>query len=912
MRSADRVVGFCAAVTALGGAGMLLAWALGLEWLTRILPDMVSMKPNTALGFVLSGTSLWLVREHCASRQQQWSVLAAVLVLLIGTLTFYQMLYGVNLGIDELLFRDIYQNNLTGQPGRMSPMSAVSFVLLALGLLSIQFGRVVPSEVCAVGVFLVGLLALIGYAYDIGAFYRVANYTAMSFPTALLFLVSSFGLLLARPQTGLSRLLISASPVGQQSRELLVIMCVITLFSGALIREMVGAYSNDFAFALFTLLMFVLVVSTILFFGSRLISAERIILEDREALVESESRYRSTFNNAFIGIAHVGLDGRWMEVNDTLSRMLGYSAEELARMTVESITHEGDVEAHRRLLQQMQAGEIDQYRVEKRYLTRSGELVWVDLQAAPMKSADGEPLFLIKSILDITQRKSLEERLRNLAAVVENTADFVCIYDLEFRPRYINPAGLAMLGFASLEEAQQHSGLRFFDPEDLPRVERDVLPALRERGRWTGEVRFRNLDSGVVTHSLWNVVTIRDPAGQPVGYSTVSPDLNELKATERKLRDTATELENSNREKDVFLSILGHELRNPLGALRNALAVLNEAPDERIAGEMRAIMSRQTSQIASLVDDLVDLARIQAGRMSVERKTSNLASVLRTAVRDRRLEAEQQGVRLTLAGDDQPVPVAFDRVRIRQVIHNLLTNAFRAAPGGKVEVELSRTADRAVITVRDDGNGIAGEDLERIFRPFEQQQDVTRRGLGLGLYIARELVVRHEGTLTAHSDGPGRGAVFTVCLPLSADVSVASVAPRRQTSSVARKLVLIDDCEGSVDGLVALLSLKGHEVHHAYAAREGIELVGEVQPEIVISDIGLPEMDGYAVARELRERWGDEQFLLVALTGFTDAETVTRAREAGFDLYLTKPVNIARLTAILADPERHKGSFAPG
>jgi signal transduction histidine kinase/ActR/RegA family two-component response regulator len=379
---------------------------------------------------------------------------------------------------------------------------------------------------------------------------------------------------------------------------------------------------------------------------------------------------------------------------------------------------------------------------------------------------------------------------------------------------------------------------------------------------------------------------------------------------ENALRRSEEALREADRRKDDFLAMLAHELRNPLGPIRNAVHVLEIiGPHETDTTRVRRMIDRQVAHMARLLDDLLDVSRITCGRINLRLERIDLAQLVRSAVEDHRGGLEARGLQLTTSVPLRPLWIMGDSIRITQVLANLIDNAGKfTAPGGRVFVGAWHDEDRemATVTVRDSGIGMEAEMLEHIFDSFTQADrslDRSQGGLGLGLALVRGLVDLHGGKAEAHSDGLGRGSQFTVSFssdraPDSSRESQSDPADR----SVFRILIVEDNVDAA-ESMGVLLGLVGHTVMTAHTGSSGIEKAREFRPHVVLCDIGLPDgMDGYAVARALRESEATRQAYLIALTGYGQEEDQERARQAGFDLHLTKPVDPGSLKTLLSRP----------
>jgi CheY-like chemotaxis protein len=365
------------------------------------------------------------------------------------------------------------------------------------------------------------------------------------------------------------------------------------------------------------------------------------------------------------------------------------------------------------------------------------------------------------------------------------------------------------------------------------------------------------------------------------------------------------ELRDEDRRKDEFLAMLGHELRNPLSAIRNAgeLLVRTAQPDAtgRKIGEL---LTRQVGQLSKIVDDLLDVSRIQQGRIELERQPFDLATAVLMALETVQAQMSAKHHQVINASTGA-LRVEGDRVRIVQAVGNVLTNAARyTPPGGTIRVTTREEGGMAVIEIADNGVGIARELLPKVFDLFVQGKrsaDRTEGGLGIGLSLVRRLVEMHGGAVSAASAGDGHGATFTLRLPLAKTQPVSgTAAPPQSTLSRPQRVLVVDDNEDAANSLAYLLRLTGHAAETAYSARAALERVADFAADVVVLDIGLPEMDGYEVARRIRASSGTPP-ALVALTGYGQSADVQRAMEAGFDAHLTKPVTFDELQRLIAE-----------
>jgi signal transduction histidine kinase len=362
----------------------------------------------------------------------------------------------------------------------------------------------------------------------------------------------------------------------------------------------------------------------------------------------------------------------------------------------------------------------------------------------------------------------------------------------------------------------------------------------------------------------------------------------------------------ADRRKDEFLATLAHELRNPLAPIRNALEIIRIAGDDPAKSRMaREMMQRQVSQMVRLVDDLLDVSRITTGKLAVRKSVFDLHGAITDAVETVRPFMESRGQVLQLDISRTPIAVEGDRTRLAQVFSNLLNNAAKyTETQGRIRLAVCQQGDEAVVSVADNGIGLSPEAMDRIFDMFVQVDRTLERsqaGLGVGLTLARRLVELHNGTLEARSEGSGKGSEFIVRLPVSGlhlDPA-ASSRPVGDGEVHARRILLADDNVDFANSLGQLLQAQGHDVRIAYDGAEALKTARDFNPQIAFVDIGMPKVHGYEVARRLRAEAGTAGCVLVAVTGWGQENDRQRAREAGFDRHLVKPVNPGEIESIL-------------
>jgi len=468
-----------------------------------------------------------------------------------------------------------------------------------------------------------------------------------------------------------------------------------------------------------------------------------------------------------------------------------------------------------------------------------------------------------------------------------------------------NAGAERLYGYASSEIIGQHFS-RFFTPEDIVTGEPEhELNTALESGRAHNNCWQIRKDAT----RFWcraSVTPLLDENKQARSFARVMHDLTESDA-EQDQRKRADGLAEANRNKEEFMALLSHELRSPLSPIRNALDVLRQMKtNDPIIAQAGSIIDRQVGVMVRLVDDLLDIGRITKGKLRLTKEQVELRTVANDAAEAVRPFMDARKHDFSVSLPTAPIWVEADPARIEQVVVNLLNNAAKyTEAGGLIRMTVGQEGTEAVIRVRDNGVGITPELLPHIFELFTQVDGSLGRsygGLGIGLALARNLVEMHEGRLQASSAGLGKGCEFTIKLPLLLDAAVPAsktvLEPARQTGRSLNVLVVEDNVDTG-DSLSLLLRLHGHDVQLARTGPTALEMALVFQPDVVLLDIGLPGMDGYQVAKRLRERPEFKDVMMCALTGYTPSEADRqRQQETGFNHYYVKPVEISKLLAL--------------
>lgn len=642
-------------------------------------------------------------------------------------------------------------------------------------------------------------------------------------------------------------------------------------------------------------------------FVSRRAMEARIAAEQKranEALAASERRFRATFENAAVGMAHVSLSGQWLRVNNRLLEILGYSHDELLERTFQSMTHPDHLERDVSSLQELVEGRTDHYSTEKRYFRRDGSTLWVNVTAAVVRTPEGSPDYFITVVEDIEQRK------RSAAELLTS--------ELRFRQMVLHsPVPLMVFDEEGTIVALSRSwtDLSGYRPHELPNIDAWLRLAYRDDPTDAGDsVRTqwsRDDATDPTERDIWTADGSRKTLliqTMPLGESDATPRLRICAAADiTAQRQAARELQEASRQKDEFLAMLSHELRNPLSAVRSALELIKlvrgHDPDLK---RPVAVLERQSEHIAKLLDGLLDLSRVIRGSIVLDRVVLDVRRTIQDVAGDHAENLKARQLQLTVDLPDEPVWLDGDPVRMTQVVDNLLSNASKyTEPSGSIRIELRQEDSMCFLTVSDTGLGIEPELLPHVFDTFRQARqnlDRAHGGLGLGLALVKTLVERHHGTVTAHSQGTGLGSQFVVTLPLSKRPRIAATSSAVPAADPLPRILIVEDNEDAAEMLEQALRIRGYDTQLASYGQQAIEMSLKDSFDVVLCDVGLPMgMSGFDVARELRRHDKTHGIKLVALTGYGTPEDRRTSEEAGFDAHLTKPVDFRLLTQTLSD-----------
>jgi len=647
------------------------------------------------------------------------------------------------------------------------------------------------------------------------------------------------------------------------------------------------------------------------------------------ALSESEKRFRRLVESNIFGVAFGDFQGRIHYANDYFLQLVGYEQEDLlaGRLYWDSLTP-----AEFLHLDLQAAVELKKHGIaapfEKQYIRKDGTRVPILIGGALLADTDTPQPEIIAFILDLSDRKAAQEALRwseeRYRSLVEATTHIIWNTKADGEIVTEQPGWSAFTG-QKFEEYQGWSWLTAVHPEDRDRTAKAWLNALANRNTYEIEHRLRRYDD---EYRYMNArgVPVLETDGSVREWIGVHTDITERKQAEvererllQREKVAREEAETANRIKDEFLATLSHELRTPLNAMLGWTQLLRSRKfNEETTARALETIDRNTKSLAQLIEDILDMSRIVRGKLHLEIRTIDIAPVVVAAIETVLPAATAKNIQIESMLASGVRPVMGDANRLQQVFWNLLANAVKFTPkDGRIEVRLFQLDSQVQIQVADNGQGISPEFLPHVFDRFLQANSTTTReygGLGLGLSIVRHLVELHGGTVQAESEGLGKGATFTVTLPIRAvdynlDRSERQSQLHKEETAIAPpsleglRIVVVDDEADARDLLDTVLTQYGAQVVTRATARDTIDAIGQFQPHILVSDIGMPEEDGYSLIHRLRQLPPEQggKIPAIALTAYARAEDRARALEAGFQQHIAKPVNPDKLAAVVSE-----------
>ncbi len=622
---------------------------------------------------------------------------------------------------------------------------------------------------------------------------------------------------------------------------------------------------------------------------------------EHEALMGRARELQRVTDATSAAVCSCGTDMRLLWVNRIYAEWVGGGAlpEALVGRSLVEVIGPGGFAEIRPHVEAVVAGRRVQY---ERFANWPRAPRWIRGILDPTFGPDGQVTGWVAVLVDIDESKRAAQALRaaqeQLQAITDTMSAGVCLTGNDLRYQWVNPVYARWLG----QPAQALVGrpvAEVLGPEAMKVIAPYLARVLKgEQVHYERLADFPGLGRRWVSSIFTPIV---DAAGQVEGWVTVVTDIHDRRQVEESLREAG-------RRKDDFLATLAHELRNPLAPISNAVAILGRkgGVDAELAWS-RDVIARQVEQMSRLIDDLLDIERISRGQFVVRRERILLERAIDMALETSRPAITAAGHRLSVLLPSERIEVDADPARLAQVFSNLLGNAAKfTPPGGRISVAAELEGRTVAVHVEDNGVGFASDVAPALFKPYAQLAAMHGRagggGLGIGLSLVAGLVRLHDGQVEARSEGPGHGATFTVRLPVAAIAQPRDPRPAAASAvpPPGTRILVADDNADAADSLQRILAFYGYAVKTAYDGRAALAAALEFEPQIAVLDIGMPEMDGYELARELRSRRG-AALTLVALTGWGQEHDRRRSAEAGFDHHLTKPVDPSLLNDLLIE-----------
>ncbi len=607
------------------------------------------------------------------------------------------------------------------------------------------------------------------------------------------------------------------------------------------------------------------------------------------------------------------LNGVITSWNRAAERIFGYTEAEAIGQSIRIIIPPDRISEEDDVLRHIRAGEtVDHFETVRR--RKDGQLINVSLTISPLRTASGEIIGASKIARDITDQKRLERDARWLAAIVQSSDDAIISKDLDGIVTSWNRAAQRMFGYEAMEMIGR--SIRVLIPPDLHSEEDDVLARIRRGESVEHYETVRCRKDGTMFPISLTVSPIRAADGTVIGASKIARDISDQKRGENERQRLLRMAQEASQLKDEFLATLSHELRTPLNAVLGYTRMMRSGllSPEKQAKALETI-SRNATSLTQIVEDVLDVSRIISGKVRLNMQAVELPEIIREALDTVRPAADAKGVQLHTFLDPRAATISGDSERLQQIMWNLLSNAVKfTGAGGRIDIRLARVDSHVAVSVRDSGIGIQPEFLPHVFERFRQADPSISReygGLGLGLAITGHLVELQGGTITAASEGRGKGAEFRIEFPVRTSARVE--APRHDPSLPVAERIEVPDLRGvrilAVDDDADALALISEvleatqaTVEAATSGAEALECIERQVPDVLVADLGMPKMTGFELIDRVRHSTRPEirDLPAAALTAYARSEDRAKALRCGFQMHLTKPIDPGKLMAAMA------------
>ncbi len=932
LRSVSTTIKISALLTFLGGmTSMILGILVAVGWhthqiaLVQIHPSFVPMQYNTALSFILGGCGLMLLHwNHLRAAK-----LAALGPMVVGGLTLVEYLSGMDLGIDQL-FMNHYILVQTISPGRMAPNTALCFILAGAGILTScnnehAHGKNSLSAIFGALVFALSVVALLGYPFKFEAAFGWGSLTRMALHTAMGFVVLGISLIsLAwnrepRKDTLFPHWFPALIGIGTATATLALWQAYHAVQSNpSVINDVVPALQAHNALLVFGLILSVVLALTFHFYQMAHQRAVRL-QHEQTALITSEQKFMRLFMEVSIPLCYVNQDGILLHINQRFTKLLGYTQQDVPNL--EAWWPRAYPDPHYRtwvmetwnaaVLNSIKEG-VDITPLEYQVTCKRGETKTLLIGGVTF----GDDL--LATLVDVTDRKEAEEKVLSeqlfSESIIKSLPGLFYMFDLRGNLVRFNRNFEEVSGYPRASLPGMHA-LEFIADEDRELVKEQIGLVFLHG--------YAVADACLLTRAGERIPYLFSGTRIEISGNHyllgVGIDMTERKRLEAQLRDATLNADAANRAKSRFLATMSHEIRTPLNTIIGLGETLAETAVSQEQKNYLSVMNRASEGLLALINDILDLSKIEAGEMALEATVFDLPELIRSTCNLATIQARDKELHLNQTiDDDVPAMVVGDPQRLRQILLNLVNNAIKFTQCGTVELRVSRAdSEQFVFSITDTGMGIAPENLERIFQPFTQADNsVTRQygGTGLGLTICRQLVEAMGGVLQVESM-PGQGSTFFFAIPLKTvtfpveDVTVATgrasvLDPAAQTFATDKvfRILLAEDTEENQLVISAFLPQNRYQVEIASNGAQAYEMFRIGHYDAVLMDVQMPIMDGYTTTEKIRA-WERESGLhrtpIMALTANAMREDTQRVLEAGCDLHLTKPIRKKRLLEAL-------------
>ena len=620
----------------------------------------------------------------------------------------------------------------------------------------------------------------------------------------------------------------------------------------------------------------------------------------------SDARYRDLYAEAPVGFLTVGVQGKILMCNRRAADLLRLRVSTaLGRRITEFMSAENAAAYAKHVAGLYRTKSPVTYELELR--RADGRLFWAELTMNLARdSSEGTDLCRL-AITDQTDRKRMQDETARLVAIVASSDQAIFSEDLGGTITSWNAGAEQLFGYPAAEAIGRN--IVMLVPPDRAAEDEEIRSRVK-RDETVADESTRIQRDGTAIPVFISAAPIFDASGRVVGVSQIVRDISEQVAARMEVARLLDSLRQADRRKDDFIATLAHELRNPLAPIRNAAALMRYIPGLNPKLQWcRDVIDRQVGHMAALLEDLLDVSRLTRDRITLRRDRVELGTAIAQAIEINRPMIESRGHTLTVQLAAQPIEVEGDLTRLTQIFGNLLNNAAKYTnPGGEIVVSSELKDSESVVRVRDNGIGIKPENLSTIFDLFSQvdpSHEGPEGGLGIGLALVRGLVDRHGGTIVAKSRGLDRGSEFIVMLPVAKVIHHETTAEHRiideRTNGRSRRVLIADDNVDAAQSMAMILQDSHHDVRMVHDGLSALAVIDEYRPHLIVLDLGMPGMNGYEVARRVRQRLWGRDVMLVACTGWGQPEDRRRSHEAGFDHHLVKPVSSTELLHLIAD-----------